>query len=129
MSATSAAQHSSIGIFLRVKPVTRPAAGLSVNETDQQIYFNLPRSASSGYDTEATVQQFIVMQPVFFLNLECLSRLVNNQRENYQFAFNGVLAAQAKQEEVSIFRAELTWLLVPIRCNGIIIVNGSFWKS
>ncbi len=28
-------------------------------------------------------------------------RPVNNQRENYQFAFNGVLAAQAKQEEVS----------------------------
>ncbi|KAK9868874.1 hypothetical protein WJX84_006396 [Apatococcus fuscideae] len=74
MSAVQGAHSSSIGIFLRVKPVTRPSLGLSVNDTDHQIHFNLPRALSLGP--------------------------VNNQRENYQFSFNGVLTADAKQEEV-----------------------------
>ncbi|KAK9835721.1 hypothetical protein WJX74_006610 [Apatococcus lobatus] len=74
MSAVQGPHSSSIGIFLRVKPVARPSAGLYVDDTDQQIKFNLPKALSLGP--------------------------VNNQRENYHFSFNGVLTAAAKQEEV-----------------------------
>lgn len=96
MSAIQAAHHSSIGIFLRVKPVARPSAGLAVDETDHQINFTLPKALSVGYGLTG----FCGKQSQTKLTLTVLFRPVNNQRENYQFTFNGVLTAAAKQEEV-----------------------------
>lgn len=65
---------SNIDIFLRIKPVQRPSQKLSWDPNEGLIQFNMPRDVSQGY--------------------------VNNQRENYEFRFNGILTPDAKQDEV-----------------------------
>jgi kinesin family protein 6/9 len=50
---------------------------LLVDQTENRVEFNIPRDASAGY--------------------------VNNQREHYDFRFNGVIGPEAKQDEASFF--------------------------
>lgn len=47
---------------------------LLVDPSENKVEFNIPRDANQGY--------------------------VNNQRENYNFRFNGVIGPEAKQDEV-----------------------------
>ena len=70
---------SNIDIWLRVKPGARPSQRLVLDPDDGLVQFNMPRELSAGY--------------------------VNNQRENYEFRFNGILTPQAKQDEVN----QLVW--------------------
>jgi kinesin family protein 6/9 len=65
---------SNIDIFLRIKPVQRPSGKLSWDGTEGLVAFNMPRDVTQGY--------------------------VNNQRENYEFRFDGILTPEAKQDEV-----------------------------
>lgn len=66
--------NSNIDIFLRVRPVKSPSNRLIVDQTENRVEFNIPRDARDGY--------------------------VNNQRENYEFRFNGIIGPEAKQDEV-----------------------------
>uniref|UniRef100_A0A7R9YQE6 Kinesin-like protein n=1 Tax=Chlamydomonas euryale TaxID=1486919 RepID=A0A7R9YQE6_9CHLO len=66
--------NSNIDIFLRVRPVKRPSERLCVDTEENRVEFKTPRDSTQGY--------------------------VNNQRENYEFRFNGILTAEAKQDEV-----------------------------
>ena len=68
-------ESSNIDIYLRIRPVAKASNQLLVDHTENKVEFNLPRSAGAGY--------------------------VNNQREHYEFRFNGVIGAEAKQDEVS----------------------------
>jgi len=54
---------------------------LIVEHTENKLEFNIPRDAAQGY--------------------------VNNQRENYNFRFNGIIAPEAKQDEVGLKSQEL----------------------
>ena len=72
-------ENSNIDIFVRVKPVQRPSNRLGVDTSDSVVQFNIPRDASAG--------------------------LINNQREHYEFRFNGILTAEAKQDEVRVASA------------------------
>ncbi len=66
--------NSHIDIFVRIKPQPRASQRLSYDATEGKVEFNLPREAAAGY--------------------------VNNQREHYEFRFNGILGPEAKQDEV-----------------------------
>ncbi|EFJ44921.1 Kif6 type kinesin-like protein [Volvox carteri f. nagariensis] len=65
---------SGIDIYVRIKPVRRPSPRLVVDTSENKIEFIIPRNESA--------------------------RLVNNQREHFEFRFNGILTAEAKQDEV-----------------------------
>lgn len=66
--------NAHIDIFVRIKPQPKPSPRLALDLPENRVEFNLPREAAAGY--------------------------VNNQRENYEFRFNGVIGPQAKQDEV-----------------------------
>ena len=70
----SAPQNTNIDIFLRVKPDKRPTTNLLIDQNENKLEFNIPRDIAQG--------------------------LVNNQREHYEFRFNGILSPEAKQDEV-----------------------------
>ncbi|GIM04993.1 hypothetical protein Vretimale_9468, partial [Volvox reticuliferus] len=65
---------SGIDIYVRIKPVPRASPRLAIDTTENKIEFNIPRNEAAG--------------------------LVNNQREHFEFRFNGILTAEAKQDEV-----------------------------
>lgn len=67
-------ENSNIDIFVRVRPVPKASTRLQVDQIENKVEFNLPRDAAQGY--------------------------VNNQREHYEFRFNGVIGPDAKQDEV-----------------------------
>ncbi|KAK9811828.1 hypothetical protein WJX72_010914 [[Myrmecia] bisecta] len=66
--------NSNIDIFLRIRPVSKPSPNLLFDPIENRVDFGVPRNLSSGY--------------------------INNQREHYEFRFNGVLTPDAKQDEV-----------------------------
>jgi kinesin family protein 6/9 len=68
------AMNANIDIFLRVKPDKRPSPNLCIDPNMNRLEFNIPRDVAQG--------------------------LVNNQREHYDFTFNGILSPEAKQDEV-----------------------------
>jgi len=68
------ATSSSIEIYLRLRPVARPAPYVELEPEEAKIDFHLPRDIAAG--------------------------LVNNQREHYEFHFNGLIGMEAKQDEV-----------------------------
>ena len=68
------AMNTNIDIFLRVKPDKRPSSNLFIDQSMNKLEFNIPRDMAQG--------------------------LVNNQREHYDFTFNGILSPEAKQDEV-----------------------------
>ncbi|KAG2448578.1 hypothetical protein HYH02_006469 [Chlamydomonas schloesseri] len=63
-----------IDIFVRIKPVSKPSPRLAIDNLENKVEFNIPRNEAAG--------------------------LVNNQREHFEFRFNGILQADAKQDEV-----------------------------
>eukprot|EP00878_Enallax_costatus_P046148 GHUV01055775.1.p1 GENE.GHUV01055775.1~~GHUV01055775.1.p1 ORF type:complete len:202 (+),score=55.82 GHUV01055775.1:502-1107(+) len=67
-------QFNNIDIFLRVKPVPRPANRIVIDPLEGSVEFNIPRDAAAG--------------------------LINNSKEKYLFSFNGILTPEAKQDEV-----------------------------
>ncbi|MEW5312344.1 MAG: hypothetical protein WDW38_003985 [Sanguina aurantia] len=67
-------ENSNIDIYLRVKPVSKPSSQVVLDQAESKLEFNIPREVSAGY--------------------------VNNQREHYEFRFNGLLLPDAKQDEV-----------------------------
>lgn len=67
-------ENSNIDIYLRVKPVAKPSSQVVLDQAENKLEFNIPREASAGF--------------------------VNNQREHYEFRFNGLLLPDAKQDEV-----------------------------
>ncbi|PNG99849.1 Kinesin-like protein KIF6, partial [Tetrabaena socialis] len=67
-------QVEGIDIYVRIKPVPKASNRLVVDNAENKIEFNIPRNESAG--------------------------LVNNQREHFEFRFNGILEANAKQDEV-----------------------------
>jgi hypothetical protein len=66
-----------VEIFVRVKPVPSPSQRLAWDDQEGSLSFRIPKEASAG--------------------------LVNNQRENYEFRFNGIIGPQCKQDEVGCF--------------------------
>ncbi|DBA74016.1 TPA: hypothetical protein ACH3X1_010839 [Trebouxia sp. C0004] len=74
MASPKVGSNSHIDIYLRVRPVKQASACLALDPSENKVEFNIPRTASQGY--------------------------VNNQREHYEFRFNGTLGAEAKQDEV-----------------------------
>ncbi|DBA83158.1 TPA: hypothetical protein ACH3X2_006681 [Trebouxia sp. C0005] len=74
MASPKVGSNSHIDIYLRVRPVKQASACLALDSSENRLEFNIPRTASQGY--------------------------VNNQREHYEFRFNGTLGAEAKQDEV-----------------------------
>ncbi|KAG2496239.1 hypothetical protein HYH03_005837 [Edaphochlamys debaryana] len=65
---------SGIDIYVRIKPVQKPSPKLIVDTLENKLEFNIPRNEAAG--------------------------LINNQREHYEFRFNGIVTADAKQDEV-----------------------------
>jgi hypothetical protein len=65
---------SHVEIFVRVRPVPSPSPRLTWEEGEGKLDFTIPREASAG--------------------------LINNQREHYEFRFNGIIGPQANQDEV-----------------------------
>ncbi|KXZ55340.1 KLP1 protein [Gonium pectorale] len=65
---------SGIDIFVRIKPVPKASNRLVIDTSENKVEFNIPRNESAG--------------------------IVNNQREHFEFRFNGILTADAKQDEV-----------------------------
>ena len=63
-----------VEIYLRLKPVRAPSPCVSIDVSENQCVFDIPRDDLAGY--------------------------VNNQREKYAFQFNGVLAPDVQQDEV-----------------------------
>ena len=70
----SAPMNTNIDIFLRVKPDKRASPNILIDSSENKLDFQIPRDVSQG--------------------------LVNNQREHYEFRFNGILSPEAKQDEV-----------------------------
>lgn len=66
---------NNIDIFLRLKPVNRPSTKLAWDPIESIVSFNVPKTEDSGY--------------------------VNNQRELYEFKFNGIFGPDAKQVRIS----------------------------
>lgn len=76
LAAVSGAMTSSnVEIFLRIKPVKHQTDKIVLNAHENKVEFVIPRDVAQG--------------------------LVNNQREHYEFIFNGILTPEAKQDEVS----------------------------
>lgn len=67
-------QVNNIDIFLRIKPVPRPTNRIVIDPLEGSVEFNIPRDAAAG--------------------------LINNSKEKYAFAFDGILTPEAKQDEV-----------------------------
>ncbi len=67
-------ENTNIEIFLRIKPVKRPSDRVVVDTSENKLEFVIPRDEAQGY--------------------------INNQREHYEFRFNGILTQEAKQDEV-----------------------------
>eukprot|EP00892_Ulva_mutabilis_P001049 jgi/Ulvmu1/10945/UM007_0124.1 len=65
---------SNVNVFIRLRPVPRKSRKVAIDNEDGTITFHIPREESAG--------------------------LINNQREKYNFVFNGVLTEDSKQEEV-----------------------------
>ncbi|GIL50863.1 hypothetical protein Vafri_6849 [Volvox africanus] len=65
---------SGIDIYLRIKPVQRASTRLAFDTTENKIKFVIPRNEAAG--------------------------LVTNRRGHFEFRFNGILTAEAKQDEV-----------------------------
>lgn len=72
--AKSKNTSSNIDIFLRIRPTSKPSNRLLIDAEERKLEFNIPRDVAAG--------------------------LINNQREHYEFKFNGILTAEAKQDEV-----------------------------
>lgn len=66
---------SNVEIFLRIKPVKHQTDKIVLDAHENKVEFVIPRDVAQG--------------------------LVNNQREHYEFIFNGILTPEAKQDEVS----------------------------
>lgn len=66
---------SNIDIFVRIRPSPKPSPRLNLDPTENKLEFNIPRDLAAGY--------------------------VNNQREHYDFRFNGLIGPEAKQDEVT----------------------------
>mmetsp|Transcript_2784 Transcript_2784/g.9791 ORF Transcript_2784/g.9791 Transcript_2784/m.9791 type:complete len:822 (+) Transcript_2784:575-3040(+) len=73
-SGDNGSENTNIEIFLRLKPTPSPSKYCEVEASEGQVEFNIPRDVAAGY--------------------------VNNQREHYEYRFNGVLGMDAKQDEV-----------------------------
>ena len=67
-SKASGGESRNIEIFLRLKPVQRPAKAMTTDAMENIVTFNVPKDDSAGY--------------------------VNNQREHYEFKFNGILGPE-----------------------------------
>ncbi|EFN54139.1 hypothetical protein CHLNCDRAFT_135529 [Chlorella variabilis] len=67
-------EQQRIGVFLRLRPVPRPSGRVVASPEEGWVEFNVPRDASQG--------------------------LINNSRESYRFPFDGLLPAEARQDEV-----------------------------
>ena len=67
---------SAIDIFIRVRPVPKPSPLLEVDNSEGKVSFTIPRDEAAGY--------------------------VNNNREHYEFNFNGIIGPEAKQDEVGV---------------------------
>eukprot|EP00357_Protocruzia_adherens_P011077 CAMPEP_0115005330 /NCGR_PEP_ID=MMETSP0216-20121206/19789_1 /TAXON_ID=223996 /ORGANISM="Protocruzia adherens, Strain Boccale" /LENGTH=806 /DNA_ID=CAMNT_0002371599 /DNA_START=155 /DNA_END=2575 /DNA_ORIENTATION=- len=67
-------RDKNIQVFLRVRPTKKPANGLTFNEESSAVDFNVPKDIAAGY--------------------------VNNQRSNYNFAFDGICNMETKQEQI-----------------------------
>ncbi|KAF5843229.1 P-loop containing nucleoside triphosphate hydrolase protein [Dunaliella salina] len=63
-----------VDIYVRIRPVPKASSRVVVEHSENKLEFNIPRDANQGY--------------------------VNNQRENYNFRFNGIIGPEAKQDEV-----------------------------
>lgn len=73
-ASSGGAASSRISVFLRVRPVARPSPRVALEAADAAVEFTVPRDAGAGP--------------------------VNNSRERYRFAFDGVLSPDALQDEV-----------------------------
>lgn len=74
-----AGDATNIDIYLRIKPDDpksgrRASERVVVDNSENKLEFVIPRNEAQGY--------------------------VNNQREHYEFRFNGILSQDAKQDEV-----------------------------
>ena len=58
------------------------------------------------------------------LSCHCACRYVNNQREHYEFRFNGTLAAEAKQDEVLLRTALSAGGLTFMQCSIAVVGAG-----
>lgn len=67
-------EQSNIQIFLRLRPTQAASPYCRVEGSESRVEFNIPRDVGAGY--------------------------VNNQREHYEYKFNGILPMGAKQDEV-----------------------------
>lgn len=72
--ANEGVAFNSIDTFLRIKPVPRPTNRIVIDPLDGNVEFSIPRDTAAGF--------------------------INNSRERYLFKFNGILAPEAKQDEV-----------------------------
>ncbi|GMH43749.1 hypothetical protein BSKO_11683 [Bryopsis sp. KO-2023] len=70
----SKGENSAIDIFLRVRPTERESPMLGLDAEEGNVNFAVPKDQAMGY--------------------------VNNQRERFDFKFNGVFDAEAKQDKV-----------------------------
>ena len=66
--------NTNIDIFVRIRPVAKASQRLAYDPGENKLEFNIPRDVGAGY--------------------------VNNQREAYEFRFNGIVGPDAKQDEV-----------------------------
>mmetsp|Transcript_31029 Transcript_31029/g.80829 ORF Transcript_31029/g.80829 Transcript_31029/m.80829 type:complete len:928 (+) Transcript_31029:376-3159(+) len=71
---TQAGGSAHVDIYVRIRPVPKASSRVVVEHSENKLEFNIPRDATQGY--------------------------VNNQRENYNFRFNGIIGPEAKQDEV-----------------------------
>ena len=81
------ASPSNIDIYLRLRPVDRDSRNIDFDPIENTIQFHHNKDTQLGY--------------------------VNNQRENYEFKFTGILGPDAKQDEVRNFRRKNELLLLP----------------
>lgn len=50
MASNKVGNNSHIDIFLRVRPVKQPSACLALDAAEHKVEFNIPRTASQGYE-------------------------------------------------------------------------------
>ena len=93
---------SNVEIYLRVRPNNNKTPHYSSVDTSNNIIsFNLPKDDTGG--------------------------LVNNQRVNYEFNFNGVFDNQIKQETIFTHVAEKAILSAVEGYNATIFAYGQNW--
>ncbi len=71
-----APENANIDIFLRLRPTKQNTSQLVLDANENKIEFVIPRDIAQGF--------------------------VNNQREHYEFRFNGIMDMAAKQDEVLV---------------------------